>query len=106
MEIAAMVPMGRLTFGAVLGAVIFASGMAVPLVAGADVLPPGSFKIAQGGSCQSWFRTCTVRCKERAPLDKNCVADRCTPKLLECRQSGCWSEGALYGDTKQCGLAK
>jgi hypothetical protein len=72
----------------------------------ADVRPPGSFQVAQGGSCQSWFRTCAARCKERAPLDKNCISDRCTSKLSECRQSGCWSEGALYGDTKQCGLAK
>ncbi len=66
----------------------------------------GSFKVAQAGSCQSMFRTCAARCRERAPQDKNCVSDHCSPKLSECRQTGCWQEGALYGGGKQCGLAK
>ena len=66
----------------------------------------GSFQVAQAGSCQSSFRTCAARCKERAPKDKSCASDHCSPKLAECRQTGCWQEGALYGGAKQCGLPK
>lgn len=66
----------------------------------------GSFKIAAGGSCQSMFSTCAARCKQRAPQDKNCVSDHCSPKLAECRSTGCWQEGQMYGGGKTCGLAK
>lgn len=74
--------------------------------AGAQSLPTGSYRIAQGGSCQNWFSTCASRCKSRAPSDKNCVSDHCSPKLADCRKSGCWQEGAAYGGGRQCGLAK
>ena len=70
-------------------------------------LPPGSFQVAQGGgSCQSWFNMCSSRCKTRMPDDKNCTSDHCSPKLSECRQTGCWQEGKLYGGGKTCGLSK
>lgn len=66
----------------------------------------GSFKIAQGSSCQSWYNNCATRCRTRLPNDKNCVSDHCSPKLATCRQSGCWQEGKAYGGGKHCGLAK
>lgn len=88
------------------GTVLFAGGLAVTVEACAQSSPPGSFQVAKVGSCQSWFRTCAARCKERAPLDKACVSERCTPKLSDCRLSGCWEQGELYGGAKQCGLAK
>lgn len=68
-------------------------------------LPPGSFQVA-AGTCTGMFSTCAARCKQRAPQDKNCVADHCSPKLAACRQTGCWQEGAMYGGGKTCGLGK
>ena len=79
--------------------------MVLPAVA-AQSLPEGSFQVAQAGSCRAMQSTCAARCKERAPQDKNCVSDHCTPKLSECRQTGCWQEGKQYGGGKTCGLAK
>lgn len=78
----------------------------VATAAAADPLPAGSFRVAAGGSCQASYRTCAARCKQRAPQDKSCAADHCAPKLDECRATGCWQEGALYGGAKQCGLSK
>lgn len=57
-------------------------------------------------SCSGFQATCAKRCKERAPTDKNCVSDHCTPKLQECRSTGCWQEGNLYGGAKTCNLKK
>lgn len=77
--------------------------------AGAQLaLPGGSFQIAQSGSgsCSSWFNSCATRCRQRAPQDKNCVSDHCSPKLSVCRSTGCWQEGAQYGGGKHCGLKK
>jgi hypothetical protein len=74
--------------------------------AAAQPLPDGSFRLAAGGSCQSWFSSCAVRCKQRVPDDKNCVSDHCSPKLAQCRASGCWQEGNAYGGGRHCGLAK
>ena len=88
--------------GLLFGALLALNAMPVS----AQSLPPGSFKIAQGASCQSWFSMCSARCKTRAPTDANCVSDHCSPKLATCRQTGCWQEGALYGGGKQCGLSK
>ena len=69
-------------------------------------LPEGAFQVAAGGSCRGMFNTCAARCKQRLPNDKNCTSDHCSPKLAECRQTGCWQEGANYGGGKTCGLAK
>lgn len=69
-------------------------------------MPDGSFQVAQGGSCQSWFSNCASRCKTRAPTDKSCVSDHCSPKLATCRRTGCWQEGAQYGGAKHCNLSK
>jgi hypothetical protein len=62
--------------------------------------------VAEAASCQGMFSQCAARCKTRAPTDKNCVSDHCSPKLGQCRQSGCWQEGAMYGGGKTCGLTK
>lgn len=65
----------------------------------------GSFMVA-AASCRSMHSTCARRCKERAPTDTSCVADHCDPKLSECRQTGCWQEGRMYGGAQTCNLAK
>lgn len=57
-------------------------------------------------SCKSMQQLCAQRCKQRVPDDKNCVSDHCTPKLEECRSTGCWQEGKMYGGKQTCGLAK
>ncbi|QLP98291.1 MAG: hypothetical protein HZY79_14205 [Rhodoblastus sp.] len=57
-------------------------------------------------SCGGFQAVCAQRCKERAPTDTSCVADHCSPKLLECRSSGCWQEGKMYGGKLTCGLRK
>jgi hypothetical protein len=70
--------------------------------------PPaaGTLQVAQGKSCSSFQTMCANRCKTRAPHDPTCVEDHCTPKLMTCRQDGCWQEGRLYGGKKTCGLAR
>lgn len=87
-----------------------AGAIALALIAGTasaqQSLPPGSFQVAQSGSCQSFMSTCAARCKQRAPTDKNCVSDHCSPKMAACRKTGCWQEGAMYGGGKTCGLSK
>jgi hypothetical protein len=57
-------------------------------------------------SCQGMFSQCAARCKSRAPTDKSCVSDHCSPKLATCRQSGCWQEGKQYGGQRTCNLKK
>lgn len=57
-------------------------------------------------SCKAMHQLCAQRCKQRVPDDKNCVSDHCTPKLDECRSTGCWQEGKMYGGKETCGLAK
>lgn len=57
-------------------------------------------------SCSAYQSQCARRCKERVPDDKNCVSDHCTPKLNECRSTGCWQEGNLYGGKRACDLVK
>lgn len=63
------------------------------------------FQVA-ANSCRAMHATCAKRCKQRAPTDANCVSDHCDPKLSECRQTGCWQEGRLYGGAETCNLAK
>lgn len=58
------------------------------------------------GSCSGFQSMCAKRCKQRAPQDVNCVSDHCSPKLRECRSSGCWQEGQLYGGKLSCNLTK
>ncbi len=70
---------------------------------------PQSYIVAQGskaGSCKATFDLCASRCRTRLPDDKNCTSDHCSPKLAECRSTGCWQEGRLYGGATTCGLAK
>ncbi len=57
-------------------------------------------------SCSGFQSSCAKRCKQRLPDDKNCVSDHCTPKLAECRTTGCWQEGRLYGGKLTCNLKK
>lgn len=57
-------------------------------------------------SCSAMQATCAARCKQRAPQDAGCVEDHCTPKLRQCRSTGCWQEGQLYGGRETCGLVK
>ncbi len=91
-----------------MGAALFALMLvASPAAASSGGKPaPGSFLMAQGGTCRSFQDTCAARCVARLPDDKNCVSDHCTPKLAECRKTGCWQEGNLYGGAKTCGLAR
>ena len=58
------------------------------------------------GSCKGFQSSCAARCKTRAPTDANCVSDHCSPKLAQCRSTGCWQEGAAYGGALTCNLAK
>ena len=66
--------------------------------------PAAPFEIA--GSCKDFQNTCAARCRTREPGDKTCVSDHCTPKLAQCRSTGCWQEGAAYGGALTCNLAK
>ena len=61
---------------------------------------------AAAASCSSQQALCAARCKERAPTDKSCVSDHCTPKLNACRTSGCWQEGKQYGGQLICNLVR
>lgn len=56
------------------------------------------------GSCTGMNATCVARCKKDNPLDKACPTDHCTPKLNECRSTGCWQQGQRYGGQKTCNL--
>lgn len=66
----------------------------------------GPGEAAAQQSCKGFQDLCAARCRERAPTDRNCVSDHCTPKLKECRATGCWQEGRLYGGAKTCNLPK
>ena len=86
-----------------------AGAMAIAVAsAAAQSGPPGSLRVAQGGSCQALFSQCRSRCAEpwrKEPAAK-CVRDHCTPKLNTCRRTGCWTEGANYGGGTHCSLKK
>lgn len=73
--------------------------LAFAFVAGADMASAQT-------SCSGFQSMCAKRCKQRAPDDRNCVSDHCTPKLQECRSTGCWQEGRLYGGRETCNLKK
>lgn len=78
-------------------------GLILTLVAFANLVQaPASAQT----SCSGFQSLCAKRCVQRAPDDKNCVSDHCTPKLQECRSSGCWQEGRLYGGAQTCNLKK
>lgn len=66
----------------------------------------GSSSVSAQNSCGGFQSMCAARCQQRAPQDKNCVSDHCTPKLQECRSTGCWQEGRLYGGKLTCNLRK
>jgi hypothetical protein len=57
-------------------------------------------------SCSALQAQCAARCKQRNPGDVNCVSDHCTPKLNECRATGCWQEGQRYGGQLTCNLKR
>ncbi|MCB9999911.1 MAG: hypothetical protein KDJ20_01705 [Hyphomicrobiales bacterium] len=72
-----------------------------------------AFAVAAGADTSSAQTSCSgfqsmwaKRCKQRVPGDANCVSDHCTPKLQECRSTGCWQEGRLYGGRETCNLRK
>ena len=90
----------------VLGAFAVAGGIALGISSAmaTSPLPDGAIRVAQGGSCQGWFSTCSQRCKSSG--QQSCVSEVCAPKLAECKQTGCWQESARFGGGKQCGLAK
>jgi hypothetical protein len=69
---------------------------------------PGTLRLAQAtpGSCQGFQDMCARRCPQWAPNDPKCVADHCTPKLLECRRTGCWQEGQRFGGALTCNLRR
>ncbi len=71
---------------------------------GLSFLAPDSVSAAE--TCSSFQSVCAARCKQRAPQDADCVSDHCTPKLVDCRKTGCWQEGRLYGGQVSCGLRK
>lgn len=66
----------------------------------------GATPLHAQSSCAGFQSVCAKRCAERAPDDRNCVSDHCTPKLGECRSTGCWQEGRLYGGKLSCNLRK
>ena len=72
------------------------------MLAGAPMLP----RPAAAADCSSFQAMCAARCKQRNPGDADCVSDHCTPKLQECRSTGCWQEGRLYGGATTCKLRK
>lgn len=57
-------------------------------------------------SCASFQSTCAARCRKDNPQDKNCVSDHCSPKLAQCRSTGCWQEGRRYGGGLTCNLTR
>jgi len=59
-------------------------------------------------SCQSFFSQCAARCANnpKGETKAKCTADHCSPKLASCRQSGCWTEGNVYGGGTTCNLKK
>ena len=57
-------------------------------------------------SCSAFQTMCAKRCVAREPDDPDCTSDHCTPKLKECRSTGCWQEGQLYGGKLTCNLKK
>jgi hypothetical protein len=65
---------------------------------------PGSFRVAEAGSCQGWFDTCLSRCSTQKEL--KCDRAFCSGKLATCHSSGCWKEGSHFANAVHCGLAK
>jgi len=57
-------------------------------------------------SCAAFQSQCVARCGQRNEPVAKCTADHCTPKLVTCRKTGCWTEGARYGGATVCNLAK
>jgi hypothetical protein len=74
---------------------------AMSIAAAAQSSPGESFRVAEAGSCRGWFSTCNGRCS-----GAKCGPGFCSGKLAECRQSGCFKEGADYGGAEHCGLKK
>lgn len=57
-------------------------------------------------TCASFQNTCAARCKKDNPQDEDCVSDHCSPKLAQCRSTGCWEEGRRYGGKQTCNLRR
>jgi hypothetical protein len=77
--------------------IVLAAWLGLPTVAGAVETVPSQtpFKVAQGASSRSGWKSI---CETRGP--------GCDAKMNACLKSGCWTEGAQYGGTRHCGLAK
>src|SRR5262245_31283168 len=72
------------------GAVVFKYLLCCAI--GLALLGPLALEAPAQSSCGAFFSQCASRCKTRAPTDKNCVSDHCSPKLATCRKTGCWQE--------------
>jgi len=62
--------------------------------------------VANAASCTNSLNTCAARCRKDVPDDRNCVSDHCAPKFGTCKATGCWQEGARYGNVKTCNLTR
>lgn len=78
--------------------------MTIPTVASAEQSTMRNTPFIQlaAASCQSFFSQCRARCANnpKGESQAKCTSDHCAPKLASCRSSGCWTEGAAYGDRK------
>lgn len=75
------------------------ASLAMPMAAATaqdrSPLPSGRLRVAQGATtCSAW----KAICESRGP--------GCDAKFRQCLKSGCWTEGAQYGGSTHCGLAK
>ena len=68
---------------------------------GLAVLASGA---AAQSTCSAWNTTCQARCKE-AGANPDCRS-YCASQLSSCKKSGCWTEGARFGNAKHCSLKK
>jgi hypothetical protein len=57
-------------------------------------------------SCSAFHAICAQRCRTDHAENKNCSAEFCSPKLGQCRSSGCWQDAPSYGGALHCNLAK
>jgi hypothetical protein len=78
----------------------------ITIAAAAQSSPDVSFRVAEAGSCRSWFNTCAERCGRNRDGREKCTSDHCAPKLAGCQSTGCWQEGKNNGGGLHCGLAK
>jgi hypothetical protein len=90
----------RSMLGFVAAAIIASAGFAWSPAHSRDA---GAIQMA-AGSCTATFNVCVARCRKDNPQDKACPSDHCSPKLAQCKSTGCWQEGQRYGGRQTCGL--